>query len=77
MYHIKREAWFGDEKLNKVNCRSLMDQYEVIMYNIRDIFINMNEGTVTEDKINIFCDKYKWILNEMDQGYRCMRLLCH
>ena len=59
MYHIKREAWFGDEKLNKVNCRSLMDQYEVIMYNIRDIFINMNEGTVTEDKINIFCDKYK------------------
>ena len=24
MYHIKREAWFGDAKLNGVNCRRLM-----------------------------------------------------
>ena len=27
-YHIKREAWFGDAKLNGVNCRRLIDQNE-------------------------------------------------
>ena len=25
-YHIKREDWFGDTKLNGVNCRRLMEK---------------------------------------------------
>ena len=59
MYHIKQEAWFGGTKLNGVNCRRLMDEHEVIINNIRDIFIDLNNGTITEDNINIKCDKHK------------------
>ena len=56
-FHIKREAWFGCVKLNGVNCRRLIDQNEVIINNIRDIFIEMNKGTVSEKSINIYCGK--------------------
>ena len=38
MYHIKWEAWFGGDKLNGVNCRSLMDKNEEIINKIRDFF---------------------------------------
>ena len=44
MYYIKREAWFSSAKLNAINCRRLMDQNEVIINNIRNIFIEMNKG---------------------------------
>ena len=44
MYYIKREAWFSSAKLNGINCRRLMDQNEVIINNIRNIFIEMNIG---------------------------------
>ena len=47
MYHIKRKAWFGGAKLNWVNCKRLMDQDEVIINNIREIFIKMNKGKVS------------------------------
>ena len=30
--------------------------------NIRDFFIEMNKGTVSEDNINIYCDKRKQFL---------------
>ena len=53
MYHIKREAWFGGAKLNGVNCRSLMDKNEEIINNIRDIFIEMNRGTVFDENMNM------------------------
>ena len=75
MYHIKREAWFGGAKLNGVNCRRLMNKNEEIINKIRDIFIEMNKGTVSEEYIHIYCDKYKQILTEMDNVYRCMRIL--
>ena len=52
-----------------------MDQYEGIIINIQDTFIDMNKSTITEDKINIFCDKHKQILNEIDQAYCCTRSL--
>ena len=48
MYHIKQEAWFDGAKVNGVNCRRLMDQREVIINNILDIFIETNKGTVIE-----------------------------
>ena len=75
MYYIKREAWFGGTKLNGVNCRRSIYHHEVIINNIRDIFIDMNKGTITEYNINIHCDKHEQILNEIDHTYRCMRSL--
>ena len=36
-----------------------MDEHEVIINNIRDLFIDMNKGTITEDNINIKFDKHK------------------
>ena len=57
VYHIKREVWFVGFKLNGVNCRRLMDQNEEIINRIRDIFIEMNKGTVSEDKIDMYFGK--------------------
>ena len=51
-----------------------MDQNEVIINSIRDIFIEMNKDTVTEESINMYCDKHEFFLNEMDHAYRCMKL---
>ena len=48
MYHIKQEAWFGGAKLDGVNCRRLMDKNEYIINSIRDIFIEMNKGTISK-----------------------------
>ena len=67
VYHIKREAWFGGSKLNGVNWRRLMDQNEEIINRIRDIFIEMNKGAVSEDKIDMYFGKRqqflsKWII---------------
>ena len=59
VYHIKREVWFGGAKLNGVNCIRLMDKNEEIINRIRDIFIEMNEGTVSEDNINMYCKEHK------------------
>ena len=70
MYHIKRETWFGGTKLNEVNCRRSIYHHEVIINNIRDIFIDMNKGTITEYNINNHCDKHKQILTKMDNVYR-------
>ena len=61
MYHIKREAWFGGATLNGVNCRRVVDTNEEIMNKIRDIFIEMNKGTVSEENINIYCNEHKQI----------------
>ena len=52
-----------------------MDQYEVIINNIRDIIIEMNKGTVYQKSIIMYCDKHKAIFNGMDHVYRCMRSL--
>ena len=59
MYHIKREVLLGAAKLYGVNCRRLMHRNEVIINNIRDIVIEMNKGAVSEDNIDMYCDKHK------------------
>ena len=59
IYHIKREDWFGGAKLNGVNCRRLMEKNEEIINSIRDIFIEMNKGTVSENNIDIYCKYHK------------------
>ena len=73
MYYIKQNAWFGGDKLTGVNCRRFMDQNEVIINNIRDIFIEMNKCTVSEDKMNMHCDKYRQTFNEIYHAYHFMR----
>ena len=35
----------------------------------------MNKGKVSDDNINMYCDKHKQIFTEMDNAYRCMRTL--
>ena len=50
-----------------------MDKNEDITNSIRDIFIETNRSTVSEENIHIYCDKHKQILTEMDNAYRCMR----
>ena len=39
-----------------------MDKNEENINNIRDIFIEMNKGIVSDDDINMYCDKYKQFL---------------
>ena len=62
-------------QLNGVNCSRLMDKNEEIINNIRDIFIEMNKGTVSDENINMYCDKHKQLFTEIDNVYRCMRIL--
>ena len=52
-----------------------MKKNEEIINSIRDIFIEMNKGTVSDDNINMYCDKHKQFFTEMDNAYRCMRKL--
>ena len=35
----------------------------------------MNKGTVSENKIDIYCKDHRQILTEMDNTYRCVRTL--
>ena len=51
MYRTKREVWFSGAKLDGVNCRRLMGKNEDIINSIRDIFFEMNKGTVSENII--------------------------
>ena len=44
---------------------------QLIIYKV--FFIEMNKGTVSEDNINIYCDKHKQSFTEMDHVYRCMK----
>ena len=52
-----------------------MDKNEEIINKTRDIFIEMNKGTVSEENIHIYCNEHKQILTEMDNAYRSMRTL--
>ena len=33
----------------------------------------MNKSTLSEESINVYCDKHKQLFNEMDRVYRCIR----
>ena len=68
IYYIKCGAWFGGAKLNSWICRRLMDKNEEMINNIRDIFIEINKGIVSDENINIHCDKHKQILTEIDNA---------
>ena len=35
----------------------------------------MNKGKVSDDNINMYCDKYKHIFTKTNHAYRCMRTL--
>ena len=52
-----------------------MENNEKIINSIRDIFIGMNTSIVSDDYINIYCDKHKHIFTEMYNAYRCIRTL--
>jgi len=52
-----------------------MKKNEEIINSIRDIFIEMNKGTLSENAIDIYCNSHKQLLTEMDNAYRCMRTL--
>ena len=45
-----------------------MDKNEEMINNIRDIFIEINKGIVSDENINIHCDKHKQILTEIDNA---------
>ena len=49
-----------------------MNKNEEIINSIRCIFIEMNKGTVSDENINMYCDRHKHIFTEMDNAYRCM-----
>ena len=51
-----------------------MNQNEVIINNILYLFIETNEVSISEESFDMYCDKYKQTLNQMDHVYRCMRL---
>ena len=38
MYHTKWEAWFDGSKLSGIKCKRLMDQHEVIINNLSEIY---------------------------------------
>ena len=52
-----------------------MDKNEEIIDSIRENFIKLNKGTVSEENINMYCNEHKEILTELDNAYRCMRTL--
>ena len=52
-----------------------MDQHDVRIHNIQDLFIKMNKGTVTKESIKMICDKHKQILKEIDYAYHYMKSL--
>ena len=52
-----------------------MDKNEEIIINVQDIFLEINKGEVFVENINIYCNKHKQFVTEMDNSYRCMRTL--
>ena len=52
-----------------------MKHHIEIIDGIKDIFIEMNKGIVSDEYICLIPNKYKTLLKEMDEGYRCIRLL--
>ena len=71
---IKREVFFGG-KLNGVNCRRLMKSHVDIINSINEICIETSKGGVSDEDISKVYNKYKKLLMEMDNVYRCIRIL--
>ena len=47
-----------------------MNKNKEAINNIRDIFIEMNKCTVSDDNINMYCDNHKHIFTEMNNASR-------
>ena len=52
-----------------------MENNEEIINSIRDMFIEMNKGTVSDDNMNMYCDKHKQFFTEINNAYHCIRTL--
>ena len=46
-----------------------------IIDGIKDICIVVNKGIVSDEETCFVTNKYKTLLNEMDEAYRCIRSL--
>ena len=64
-YDLKREM-FSVGKWNRVNSRRLMKNNINTIDDIRDIFIEVNKGIISDEEIYLVTNKYKILLNEMD-----------
>ena len=49
-----------------------MKKNEEIINSIRDILIEMNKGTVSNDNIIMYYDQHNQMFTEMDNTYHCM-----
>ena len=47
----------------------------LILNGINEIFIETSKGKVSDEEISKATNKYKNLLMEMDNGYRCIRTL--
>ena len=61
--------------MNGVNCRRLMKHHIDTINGINDIFIETNKGIVSDKDICLVTNKYKILLNEMNEEYRYIRTL--
>ena len=61
--------------MNGVNCRILIKHLVDIIDGIRDMFIEMSKGIVSNEDICLITNKYQILLKEMNTAYRCIRSL--
>ena len=61
--------------MNGVNYKGLMKYHAEIIDGIRIIFIEMSEGVIFNDDINVIENKHKILLKEMNETYHYMRSL--
>ena len=61
--------------MNGVNCRILIKHLVDIIDGIRDMFIEMSKGIVSNEDIRLITNKYQILLKEMNEVYRCIRSL--
>ena len=52
-----------------------MKHYIDVINGMREIFIEMNKGVVSDEEICLVTNIYKKLLNEMDEAYRCISTL--
>ena len=72
-FYLKREVLC--KKLNGVNYRRLIKQYFDIINGFKQTFVKMSNILVIDEEIYLLTNKYKWLLKEINEVYRCMRIL--
>ena len=61
--------------MNGVNFRRLIKQYFDIINGFKQTFVKMSNILVIDEEIYLLTNKYKWLLKEINEVYRCMRIL--